>query len=63
MLGGIKGPRAAPAITDALGKNRVTIRELLIKYPDKWEIIRKEFKPLLNQLSKSNPDTAAVESA
>jgi hypothetical protein len=56
-------PVSAPAITDALGKNRVTIRELLIKYPDKWEIIRKEFKPLLNQLSKSNPDTAAVESA
>jgi hypothetical protein len=56
-------PVSAPAITDALGKNRVTIGELLSKYPDKWEIIRKEFKPLLNQLSKNNHDTAEVESA
>jgi hypothetical protein len=54
----------APAITDALGKNRVFIRLLLEKYPEKWEIIRSDFKPLLNQLSKVDPaDLIQDESA
>jgi hypothetical protein len=56
-------PVSAPAITDALGKNRDIIRQILDKYPDKWETIRKDFKPLLNQLRKSEPDQAEVESA
>jgi hypothetical protein len=54
---------SAPAITDALGKNRELIRQLLEKYPDKWETIRKEFKPLINQLRKSEPFSLKVESA
>ncbi|MBP7679317.1 MAG: hypothetical protein KA096_02750 [Bacteroidales bacterium] len=45
-------PVTAPAITDALGKNANLIRQLLMKYPEKWEIIRKDFKPLHNQLRK-----------
>lgn len=56
-------PISAPAITDALGKSRELIRQLLEKYPDKWETIRKDFKPLLNQLRKSEPDNVNEESA
>jgi hypothetical protein len=56
-------PVSAPAITDALGKNRDMIRQVLEKYPDKWETIRKEFKPLLNQLRKNEPDRQEIESA
>lgn len=56
-------PVTAPAITDALGKNREIIRQILDKYPEKWEIIRKEFKPLLNQLRKRDSDEVEVESA
>jgi hypothetical protein len=56
-------PISAPAITDSLGKNRVLIRQLLEKYPDKWETIRKDFKPLLNQLKKNEPDSLKEESA
>jgi hypothetical protein len=48
-------PISAPAITDSLGKNRELIRQLLEKYPEKWETIRNEFKPLTNQLRKSEP--------
>jgi hypothetical protein len=56
-------PVSAPAITDALGKNRDLIRQILLKYPDKWDTIRKDFKPLQNQLRKSEPDLAREESA
>jgi hypothetical protein len=56
-------PISAPAITDALGKNRELIRQLIEKYPDKWETIRKEFKPLANQLRKSESISFKEESA
>jgi len=56
-------PVSAPAITESLGKNRDLIRQLLEKYPDKWETIRKEFKPLINQLRKSEPGNFKEESA
>jgi hypothetical protein len=54
---------SAPAITEALGKSRDLIRQLVDKYPDKWETIRAEFKPLINQLRKSEPDAFKEESA
>lgn len=41
-------PITAPAISDALKKHKKTILHLLNEYPDKWRIIRKEFRPLLN---------------
>jgi hypothetical protein len=41
-------PITAPAISDALKKHKKTILYLLKKYPDKWRIIRNEFRPLLN---------------
>ncbi len=56
-------PVTAPAITDALGKNKEIIRQLLEKYPEKWEIIRSEFRPLLNQVRKARPGFAEEESA
>jgi hypothetical protein len=56
-------PISAPAITEALGKNRELIRQLIEKYPDKWETIRKEFKPLANQLRKSESIGFKEESA
>ncbi len=56
-------PVTAPAITDALGKNRDVIRQVLEKYPNKWEAIRKDFKPLTNQLRKSMADETEADSA
>lgn len=56
-------PISAPAITDALGKNRELIRQLIEKYPGKWEIIRTEFKPLANQLRKTESIDLREESA
>jgi len=41
-------PVTAPAITDALKKHRVSIINLLKKYPQKWEVIREEFRPVRN---------------
>ena len=46
---------SAPAITDALKKHGRKIVSLMEKYPNRWTIIRTEFKPVLNVLeSKSN---------
>jgi hypothetical protein len=59
----LETPVSAPAITDALGKNRNAIRNLMDKYPEKWEIIRREFKPLLNQLRKTVAASLDEESA
>lgn len=56
-------PISAPAITDALGKNRMAILQVMAKYPEKWEIIRNEFKPLINQLRKKDSEDEKVESA
>ena len=56
-------PISAPAITESLGKNRELIRQLVDKYPDKWETIRQEFKPLTNQLRRSDPFNIKEESA
>lgn len=42
---------SAPAITDALRKHRNKIISLLGLYPDRWSLIRSEFKPLINILS------------
>ncbi len=44
-------PISAPAITDAIEKHRSKIAELFARYPDKWEIIRNDFKPIRNAMS------------
>jgi hypothetical protein len=56
-------PISAPAITDALSKNKILIRQLISRHPDKWEIIRKEFRPLLNILREEDIQLAEEESA
>jgi hypothetical protein len=56
-------PISAPAITDALRKNRTFVRQLIEKYPDKWETIRNNFKPLLNQLKRNEEELTKEESA
>jgi hypothetical protein len=39
---------SAPAISDALRKNRVRILHLLDQYPQRWMTIRQYFKPIIN---------------
>jgi hypothetical protein len=44
-------PISAPAITDALKKHRKMIISLFSKYPDRWGLIRSEFRPVKNLAS------------
>lgn len=48
-------PITAPAITDALKKNQRRIIHLLEKYPGRWQLIRQQFRPLLNLMEKREP--------
>jgi len=41
-------PVSAPAITDALKKHKKRIFSLFEQYPEKWETIRHEFRPIQN---------------
>jgi len=43
-------PITAPAITDALKKHRKKILQLMHDNPEKWLLLRKEFRPLQNIL-------------
>jgi hypothetical protein len=43
-------PISAPAISDALYNHKAKINNLLRMYPDRWETIRSDFKPLKNIL-------------
>ncbi len=43
-----KEPISAPAITDSLKKHKNKILYLFDKYPQKWEVIRNEFRPVKN---------------
>jgi len=47
-------PITAPAIRDALKKNRIRVVKLLNRYPDKWKYIRSHFRPVLNILPNNN---------
>jgi hypothetical protein len=47
-------PITPPAITDALKKHRAKILVLFREYPQRWETIRTEFRPVQNML---NPRT------
>jgi hypothetical protein len=44
-------PVSAPAISDKLKNRQNTIRELFITHPDRWTLVKKEFKPLMNILT------------
>jgi len=54
---------SAPAISDALGKMQEILPHILEQYPDKWELIRKDFKPLRNKIDKKDVLKEEVESA
>ncbi len=45
-------PISAPAITDALKKHGTRIISLMERFPDRWTVIRREFRPVQNLLSK-----------
>ena len=44
-------PISAPAISDALKKHRNKIITLMNKYPERWDIIRRDFRPVKNILA------------
>ncbi|MDP4185883.1 MAG: hypothetical protein Q8862_12085 [Bacteroidota bacterium] len=43
---------SAPAITDSLRKHELKIIDLCKIYPSRWNLIRKEFKPVVNLLRR-----------
>lgn len=47
-------PISAPAITDALRKHVGKIKTLARIYPDRWPLIRNQFKPVQNALEDEN---------
>lgn len=47
-------PISAPAITDALRKNKVRILQLFEQYPQHWPVIRQHFKPIINLRERGN---------
>ncbi len=53
-------PITAPAISDALKKNAGRISQLMHKNPDRWPLLRKEFKPIRNILDKSSSGNVAI---
>ncbi|MBI9060618.1 MAG: hypothetical protein JEZ14_01435 [Marinilabiliaceae bacterium] len=53
-------PITAPAISDALRKNKVRIIQLFAKYPDSWPTIRQHFKPISNLMAKKNNELRAT---
>jgi len=53
-------PITAPAISDALRKNKVRIMQLFAKYPDSWPTIRQHFKPISNLMAKKNNELRAT---
>ena len=56
-------PISAPAITDALKKHASKILTLSKLYPDRWPIIRSQFKPFQNILEAENNFDKEVKSA
>ena len=54
--GQISPPISAPAITDALKKHKAKILFLFDKYPEKWTLIRNNFKPIINIQPNSKVD-------
>lgn len=49
-------PVTAAAISDAIRKHSQKITNLLQKYPNRWEIIRKQFRPIQNKVTYSFRD-------
>ncbi len=45
-------PISAPAITDALKNHQKKVVKLMAEFPDKWNTIRNEFRPVINILTQ-----------
>jgi len=45
-------PISAPAISDALYNHKSKIINLMKTYPDKWDVIRTDFRPLKNVIKE-----------
>ncbi len=58
-----ENPITHAAITDALKKQKKTVKTLISDYPDEWKIIRNKFKPLLNILEENKYDDENVDAA
>jgi hypothetical protein len=56
-------PITAPAISDALKKHAAKIITLCSLYPDRWPIIRSQFKPFQNILEVDSDFDSAIQSA
>jgi len=48
-------PITAPAITDALYNHKSKINALVKLHPERWEVIRREFKPVMNIIKDEEP--------
>lgn len=53
-------PISPPAISDFLHNNDSKIRKVLNEYPEKWPVIRTEFRPLINVLVSKKKDDEAL---
>ena len=53
-------PISAPAITDALRKHSSRIVKLLKLYPDKWVLLRSDFRPLQNILDHNTDNSVTA---
>jgi hypothetical protein len=51
LVGELPTPVSPPAISDALKKHRNKILYLFREFPTRWELIRKEFRPVQNILN------------
>jgi len=49
-------PVSAPAITDALSNHKSKIQKLVDIYPERWQTIRKEFRPFRNILKNKGEE-------
>lgn len=49
-------PISAPAISDALYNHKSKINSLLAMYPDNWNTIRNEFRPIKNIMNKKDDE-------
>ncbi|MDO9512302.1 MAG: hypothetical protein Q7J34_11130 [Bacteroidales bacterium] len=53
-------PVSAPAISDSIKKHKIRIIQLLELHPDKWPIIRQQFKPITNILVPLSSETSSM---
>lgn len=58
--GAMDNPISAAAITDAMKKHKVKINVLCKQFPDRWTLLRSEFKPFQNALILRDNNNSAI---